>query len=73
MRSEAERLKFCGDTTLAAKRLGIVIHDSGPGNETWYCFYDQATGREIRGEPLSDKKLALEDACDKLVEYLSGK
>lgn len=69
MRTDEERLKFCGTITTAARRLGITARKNGDRFE----FMDHVGMKVIIGCGNSDPKHALESACDELVEHLNKK
>jgi hypothetical protein len=69
-----ERLKFCGEITLAARRLGIKLREMRTEARTYYYeFRDWDTKVVIKGAPDADKKIALTNACQTLTSYLDAR
>lgn len=68
MRTDEERLNFCGTATMAARRLGIYARWEGDAIR----WFDPSTRLEWPCTSFVDHKLALEAACESLINYLNG-
>ncbi len=73
MRTEEERLVFCGTLIDAARRLGIAIAYFSHKDQHRYIWGDNITGAEIVCPVAGSEKDALELACESLVSYLNPK
>lgn len=70
MRTPEERAKFCAETCMAARRLGIPAVKNSDG--TQYGFFDPMTGTQIHGSSDPNKEIAFESACDNLINHLNA-
>lgn len=70
MRTPEERAKFCAETALAARRMGIAMVKNPDGSK--YGFFDPMAGKQIHGSQDQNKEIAFESACDNLVNYLNA-
>ena len=66
MRSEDQRMEFCGHICRAAQKLGIY----GRFQDDGFMWLDPMAQTTFLTENLEDKKHTLERACENLIEYL---
>lgn len=72
--TDEERLKFCGEITLAARRLGMKLREARTDTRLYfYEFRDPQTKVIIKGAENADRKIALTNACETLTKYLDAK
>lgn len=72
--TEDERFKFCGEITMAARKIGIVLRERRTeSGSIYYEFRDPDTHVVIKGAEDADRKLALTKACETLTKYLDPK
>lgn len=72
--TEHEEMFMAGHVCLAARRMGIVVHESNQSDSgTSFQWADPLTGVYIKSPPNQDRRRAFMDACQSLVDYLSVK
>lgn len=69
MRTEEERMQFCGTICIAARRCGIY----GRFEDNYFRWFDPMASHQFPVPHNGDKKATLELACDELVKYLEWK
>jgi hypothetical protein len=70
-RSVNDQIRFCGTVCLTAAQIGILIVEKQDNNSTYFEWFDTISNRRIKGELKLDRQTALENACDRLIDYLN--
>ncbi len=73
MRTEPERTEFCATIMSAARKCQIGIGKSSSVAGFRYVWRDNMTEGLIKGSASEDRKIALELACEALVDYFNPK
>lgn len=68
MRSQEERVKFCADSILVARkcRIGLSRYENRR-----FSWLDPVVGIVISGPENDNQELALEAACESLIDYFN--
>ena len=65
--------KFCAEIMSCARKLGFFVREQEVNGSSFFEFVDPDTKVIIKGQPNSNKKVALTAACQTLVKYFDIK